>query len=374
MAAQQAWVYVDDRRTHIVRAAIVNGPPLEFVIKESAFGASREDEAYTVPHRMMDRWESKLLQMRLETRLTLLGNYYRSENGGPWSPVRAAGPTAGRLDLAPIALHEDGHVDFHHYGKPSEHRAVTLVGVPQETPEGTRYVLARLDFAFPDVEGGHLQLIHGRLPPAVYRSAVAALHLELLELGIEKAKPREGHVSADPRWWAALQAVLDAVLERLVEGRVGKGEPPGSPRRRDHAAVAQAMGALKDAKGAFGAGAKFDTEYELDPASQGVEGRKPEVLLDEVQATLLGVLNDPRLLRLHERMLPGGETPRLIGEGELAIKAAMKKKREAARPDEQHLVSILEASLLVRSALSRKGGKVDLEVVERLKHAPAWLS
>ncbi|MFA5860461.1 MAG: hypothetical protein WDA16_02075 [Candidatus Thermoplasmatota archaeon] len=375
-----AWAYVDERRTHDVRAGVKKGPPLAFVVRERAFDSDDPAEAWEASHVLSEPWEWRAHQTALEMRLSLLGRYYRMTAGQQgWFPVGA--PPQGRsLDLSPICLEDDSPLgkqsrfEFHHYAQPGERHAVTLTGVPQGED---RMALTRLDYEFPDVAGGNLRVLHAKLPIAVYRSMLAAQHIELGELGIRKVSRDEGSMAGDPRWWAAMQACLDALLGRLSEGKTGKpGEPPTS---RD-ASVAATINRIelctmqKRLRGAAVRARRFETEDEIGQEHAcPVEGRRIEVLLDDVSPDVLATLREPRLRSLVHRFLPAGDDERLIRENERAIRDYMKRKRAATRPDVQHLLSIVEASLLVRHALSRRGARLDQETIDTLKHAPAYL-
>lgn len=381
MPEPAAWFYVDDARTHAIRVRLEREPSLRLVIRESALGRDDpEVEAYVETHLLSQRWETRLHLVALERRLASLGRYRRMTAGkSAWErvarpPIAGGESATGDLlaDLKPLYVRDSG-VRFYHYENPGSPHAVTLVGVPRSTPRGERLVLARLDFSFPDVEGGHLQLVHAQLPPSVYQSALASLHLELAEQGFHVAKrPRSG-VASDARWWAALQAVLDSVLERLLAGRVGKGDVSGRSGESAEAKAARAaIAGVVAAGGLFGGERQYDVEDpDLGPAS-AVHAKRGEKDFDHLDATILHLVHDPKLQALHDRYLPG-ETPRLLEEGELAIIDAIHDLKERTPPAEWHLVSILQASLLVRYAIGKRGRKLDVEALELLKHAPAWL-
>lgn len=371
MGPPSAWAYVDDRRTHEVRVTLEAGKKLELVIREMAFGGAPPEEVYTERHAIGEAWEQKLRVLALETRLAGMGNYYKSGPAG-WTPVRLA--QAGRaIQLAPLAL--DGGsdtIEFHHFtGETSQ--SVSLVGVHQETDKGRRTLLVRLDYKFPDTQGGNLHVIHSRLTPLLYRSALASLHLELAEKRYQKSAP-DARAIADPRSWALMRAALDAILARLVEEAAAHIDhlTDGLGRPLDARQLVVVQKAVKAAKGAASAERSYALDFEVDPAAAAVDGKKPEVTIEALSPDVFGALQEPRLLGLHARFMPGDAEAQLFARGERAIGLAMRDLRGSVRPDEQHLVSLLEASLLLRYAL-KKRIPVDPDVIKRVKHSRAYL-
>jgi hypothetical protein len=175
----------------------------------------------------------------------------------------------------------------------------------------------------------------------------------------------------DARWWAALQAVLDAVLERLMEGRVGKGAPADAKAKKD---IAAARAAVYAASGIFGSGERqFQVDDEDTGPASAVHAKRGDKDFDHLDATLVNLLRDPKLLALHDRYLSKAATAHLLDAGELAILEEVKALKERTPPAEWHLLSLLQASLLVRYATAKRGRKLDVDALELLKHAPAWL-
>lgn len=371
MPESVAWSYVDDRRTHRVDTAVVRGRTLEYVIEERAVGNPDPDEVYVERHALVDAWEARMHQLALEARLALLGRYHRSA-GVSWAPLRA--PVGRSVDLTPLDLEgEGGVIEFHHFQAREGRHAVTLIGVHEELPRGRRALLARLDYGYPDVDGGNLQLLHPRLPPVVYRSALASQHVELRDLGFSKLAPDSG-AGMDARSWAALRAVLDTILTRLIEGRLGATEEGRDQLgRHDSLTALEAIALARKTRNAASVITRtFAVDDELGPGNAPVEGRKPTVLMEDLGEDVVKAMNQPGLLALHGRFLPPGEDRRLIEEGELAILRAMRTKRDEVPPHERHLVSLLEASLLLRRALIKRT-RVDSEVINRVRHAGAYL-
>lgn len=368
MSAGPAYRYVDERRTHEVRSWFERGAMLDFVVEERAFGSESKEEAYRERRAVREPWEAKLHQMALEARLALLGKYHRGDAHG-WAPVRPAQASAP-IDLAALAL--DGSpdaIEFHHFEAPHG-RAITLAGVREETARGPRWALARLAYAFPDVDRGDLRLVHPKLPTPVYRSVVAAQHVELRDLGHRKL-PAQARNLLEPRAWRTLRGALDDTLSLLVERGVATLRNDRGVAM-DTKAVAAMQEALRASADAASRTRAYDVEDELDPAASVVAGKRPSVMMDQTDADVMAALRAPALLALHARLLRAGEEARLMDAGERAIALAMRALRERTRADEQHLVSILEASLLLRHALAKRV-PVDPNVVTRVKHAAALL-
>lgn len=372
MTEPLAWTYVDEARTHRVETGLRRGRTLEYVIRETAIGCDDPEEAYEEVHALLEQWESRAHQLALETRLHLLGRYHRSAGAG-WHPLRA--PIAHVLDLEPLEVSDgSGSIEFHHYRAREGEHAVTLVAVHEELSRGTRTFLARLDYDYPQVDGGNLQVLHPRLPPPLFRSALASQHLELRELGFQKHS-RGASAMMEPRAWTALRAVLETILVRLVEGRLEREGEAKAPTRGEpdplRALEARVL-ARRAQNAASAAGPSYALEDEIGPGNAPVAGRAPALLMEELPTDIVKALEEPRLVALHARYLGPGEEARLMEEGELAILRAMRAKRDAVEPHDRHLVSLLEASLLLRRAL-RKRTPVDRDVITRVRHARAYL-
>lgn len=371
MSAGSSWTYVDDRRTHEIHVSLEPRRTLDLVVREQVFGGTgRAAEEYVERHVLTEPWEQKLHTLALETRLALLGNYHRSGPRG-WTPVRLAQPR-DRLDLAPLEL-EGGSdaVEFHHFTSEGQ-AAVSLLGVRQETREGPRSLLVRIDYTFPHVEGGNLRIVHAKLPPPLYRSALASQHLELAAKRYRKA-PRDTKRLGEPKQWAAMRSALDNILARLVEApESGVGLRDGAGRPLDIRAITLVAQAAKAAQGAASGARSYAIDFEMDPAPAPTEAKRPDVLIEEIPQDIAQALSEPRLVALHGRFVAPRVEEDLLRRGDRAIRLAMRTLRGQVRPDEQHLVSLLEASLLLRYSFAHRV-PVDPEVLKRVQHARAYL-
>jgi len=315
---------VDDRRTHEVHAGVRGGA--EFVVKESAYANDDPEEVAEEAHRVQEAWEGQYFLLDLEKRLALLGRYWRldlHQRQAGWTPVRPADPFAA-LDLRPVAgAPFAGRVAFHHYAHEGADDVLVLA-VAQTTPRGARQMLATLAFPFPDVDAGDLRLLHARLPDAPARSVLAREHLALRSGGHAKlattraVAEAHGHAAA-----AVVEGAYAAALRRLAEGRWGR------PRGR-------------------------------------------AVPVDEAYTDYATALADPRLMALHARFLAPGEEERLLAAGEAAIRRFVQRKRHGTEERDQHLLSLLEASLLARDGL-RASAHVDPEVAALVRRFAYYL-
>lgn len=316
---------MDERRAHEVHAGVRNGH--EFVVKESAYANDDADEVAESAQRITEPWEGQYFLMDLEKRLSLLGRYWRldvaAQHSG-WTPVKPTDAFA-RLDLEAMrGAPYEGRVAFHHYHQPGAHDAL-LLSVAHATARGPRHLLAKLSFEFPDAEGGDLRLLHARLPAAVARSVLAREHLSLAAGG--HAKLRDGrdvlrvHGRDAPRL-AAL--AYDAALRRVAAGGFGKAQ------------------------------------------------RGREVPVDELYTDYAAALADPRLLALHARFLQPGEEERLLEAGEATIRRFIQRKRQETEERDQHLLTLLQASLLARDGL-RATAAVDPEVAALVRRFAYYL-
>lgn len=403
------WIYVDAQRTHELHVGLRRGPTLQFLVRERAAGM---EEAWETLVPLAEPWESRVHHAQLEERLTLLGTYYRHSVGTPgsWSPVRR--PSIDRaLDLAPLSYEGiRGDAQFHYYGSRRDETGVLLIVVPDPKRAG-RSLLARLDFTFPGASTGRLALVHASLPSVLLRSALAAAHVEVRARGLEKLAGVDRAVGANRAWAQQLDQVLGTALARIASGAWGGQLPtlraaaleaarstlsappptrtvvaprpispvspvPASPRVATRTAAptrSRSEGGWSMPERLLSDDNPYVIEYE-EPEPPDRSPTTPVAKIEENTLDFRGALTHPRILALHERFLVPGEDVALFAQGELALRAAMKAKRAAARREEQHLLSILEASLLIRYAL-RPGGdrNVDPHAADLLKRALVYL-
>lgn len=308
-------MYVDSGHTHEVRAGVRPGPTPEFVVRESTFQSDRADEMVEEVTRIEAPWEAQLYHWQLECRLSTLGKYWRLDSmENAWRSLVAP---QGRPDLDTrevIANPYGGRVILYHFHDAVEKREKLLVAIPNAGPQGKRYLLAIATFEMLAAADAHLELLHAHLPEAPTRSVVVREHMAL----------------RDPRW------------KKLVSGSdFDRTHGPGWPREAG-AAYAEILRRISE--GSFGS-----------PYKPRADAYDP-VYTDFVRA-----LTDPRLLALQARFLTPEEQEKALAAGEHAIRRLITAKRASANPDEQHKLTMVEASLLARDQL-RPGERVDPEV------------
>lgn len=318
--------YLDEARTHQVLAHVLpDGPGFRFVTREAPYAAPGAAPVAWVESvaRFRDAWEAKFHVADLEGRLASIGRYWRQEQGRPgWTPVHR-NPATPRVDLRCLDL--GGPVpgaSFHPFHHAGEGRDRLLVALPRKGAGAGSWALAALEFAYPRVEEGRLGLVHAALPAPVLRSVLAREHIAARQGGFEKlTQPAEFALAYGPTWRERLLRTFEAVVTRIATWRPPEAED----------APAQA------------------------PSPEGVAD------LDYASA-----LAHPRLLDLHRRFLKPGEEQALMRAGVPAIRRAVAAKRRAAAHSDQHRLSALEASLLVRHAVASKT-PVDPEAARLLR-------
>lgn len=400
-AAPARWVYVDSARSHEIHAGLRQGSSLEFFVREIAHGLDDPEAAYESAFPVDGAWEARFHQLALEERLSLLGTYYRHTHGSKgWGAV-ARSPPGKTLDLAPLdADVQRGAVELHYYGTRADARSVLLVSILRDTPKGRRHRLARLEFDFPEVEKGDCLLLHPGLPQPVYRSLLAHHHLDLTARGMQKLVVVNRHLPSNARWFERLETCLTGALARIEAGRFGKGQlrprplprleggprralggapsrlaPPPGPAAGGSGGGSGGSGTDPDAiASAFSGAPGYEIEDPFPAAPVPSPSGPPQPTIEEVQTDLMTALTNPRLLALHGRFLTTQEQAECQRGGELAIRQVIKGKRVHCDPAQQHLLSLVEASLLTRHALSSHGRiRADPMMVDLLRRSLIYL-
>lgn len=324
------WLYVDEGRRHEVYAGMRPGPPAAFVVKEMGYRNEDPGETYEHARPMREEWEAQLNHWELEARLAIAGTYWRYDLQSPgWMRLRP-NPGVMQPDLRPAQVpvfHQ--RAAFHHFHQPALKRDLVVACIPQDLPQGRRWVLARCDLGFPDAADGQLELLHPRLPEGPVRSLLVREHLDARNRSYRKlVMPIDFRLVHGERWQQELDACYRAILTRLAEGRLGSGAA-AAPRERP-----------------------ADSSY-TDYARW---------------------LADPKVAALHARYLEPGEEEALLRGGGPAIRRAVRRKRERVPADEQHLLTVLEASLLARDGLrAGQRARVDPEVAALVRRFAFYL-
>lgn len=324
--------YVDEARTHRIQARVVRGSDggFTFLVLESPCAAFQGEDVLRTEIPIRDAWEARFHQADLEGRLAQMGRYWRydRERKG-WLALRPH-PGVPRIDLRAVDWPEaGGGVAFHHFhhGGGKEHEKL-LVAVPRAFPSvGQRFLLADIEFDFPRAKAGELHILHQRLPPAPLKSLLTREHVEMARRGFEKLiDPREFAFLYGPEWKQMMREAFHEAMERIHEGREGPGVVKGPAERDDDGLV---------------------SDYQR-------------------------ILVDPRLAAVHRKYLTKDEEEELLATNEVALKRWIASRRRSTRHEEQHLISLLEASLLARLGL-RHGSHVDPQVAKQLRRLAFYL-
>lgn len=322
--------YVDEARTHHVHARLVEDLDtgrLQFLVMESSYeGFSNEDLLFTrVP--LHDAWEARFHQADLEGRLAQIGKYWRHDratNAG-WLALRR-NPGVPRVDLRPVPWDErERGLGFHHFHRPGEQERL-LVTVPRPLPVGMRFTVAHLEFNFPEARTGELRLLHDHLPIAPLRSLLTREHVELSRRGYDKLiDPREFSMKYGPDWRKMMHDAFAVVVERVADNQLGKAAAPEE--------------LVRDA----GLASDFQR-----------------------------LLADPRLAAIHRKFLAAKDEEILLGTNEVMVRRWVGSKRSRTRHEEQHLLSLVEASLLARMAIHH-GSALDDSIARQLRRLAFYL-
>jgi hypothetical protein len=317
--ARLDWTYLDEERTHEVQLAL-SGTTLTVI--ESGFREADPAAQLRVEHTGLDEWDARSHKAELEARLGMLGQYWRNEGAG-WRPLPRR-PAIVDLRALDLPLGDGGrHAGVHHFHHPAKSGRM-LLSLPPSGALATRALLA--EFELDALAPTTARLLHPALTTGPLRSLLAAEHLRAHEAGYGKLRSEhEFALVFGPDWRSRLLACIAEGASHLKVGQVW----------RKHA---DRVASTKDD------------------------------LLSRAEALLM----DPRLRALHERYLAADEQERLMREGDLAIVHAVQVKRRSAPHDEQHLLSVLEASLLLRERL-RTRAKLDPELVDRAQRLAFYL-
>jgi hypothetical protein len=307
---------VDQARTHEVRFAVDAGV---LTVVESAVGESDPAASLVTRQRVVDEWEATSHRAELEARLGMLGAYWRSDGSG-WRnvPRRSA-----IVDLRPVdvELQPERHAAVHAFHHPAKADRM-LLALPAAS---SRAMLAELELRA--LAPTAARLLHSGLPAGPMRSLLAHEHLRAHDAGYGKLRTAtELAFVYGPDWRTRFTAAIRVGLDRI------RAEPAW---REDAEAAKSAH----------------------DPT---LEARAHALLLD------------PRLAIVSARFLGPGEEEDLLRAGSSFIERAIAGKRRGARSAEQHLLSVLEASLLLRERL-RRHASLETELVERVHRLSYYL-
>jgi hypothetical protein len=314
------WRYLERQHTHEVLAEWRAREGVLHV-RETMPGApdARLDE--TLP--IHAPWEARVALWQLAARLHALGAYWEQRStDGAWralaKPAGAPTPdmranTVIDARLAPLLHH------FH-----DERGGGDTLVAAIKAARAERFVVVRAQLDVPSLDVGDIDVLHPMLPHAMSRSLVLKEQMHLAAAGLGKLTTHSDYARAfGDGGETRAQRLIDEVVTRVRDGRLER------ELRR------------------------FDESQEY--------------------ADFLIAINDPRLRALHKRFLTASEENELLTQGPHAIAKAISAKRMQVDHTAQHLLTLLEASLLAREKMrSGKLEKGDAEV-RALAHLTYYL-
>ena len=303
------WRYVERGRSHEVRVDWCERASRLRVVE---FAPAAPD-ARIVQESQARPWEARVALWVLEARLAHLGEYWRQRSDAKgWSPVlRPAGaPSADARENE--VVRPAGAAFVHHYH--DERAGVGDLLAALRAEQASRFLVVRAALDVTNLDAGRVHVLHRDLPAPLARSAIASEQLALTQVGLGKLVTRDDYRRAFGDGGDRRAArLVDEVVRRVRTGHMGGA-----------ALIPEAA----DEYGEF-----------------------------------LAALQDPRLLALHRRFLRGDEEDEILSRGAVEIRKAVRAKRGEVDHREQHLLTILEASLLAREkmrsgSLERSGPEV----------------
>lgn len=305
--AKATWRYVERGRAHDVRVEYAMPSATMRIVELAREGRI---EQHLQVHRP---WEARVALWLLEARLAQLGEYWRTRTGLPgWTrvlrPVGAPIPDARENE----AIRPSSAPLFHHYHDERGGGDRLLAALRDEG--APRYTIVRALLDVENLNLGRIDVLHKAMPDVLSRSAILREQIALTQTGLGKL------------------ASLDDYERAFGFG----GE------KRAARLVEEVVSRVRDG--------------DLDRPMAYAED-------SDVYAEFLLRIHDPRLLALHRRFLGAGEEDALLEAGPVIIRKAIQHKRLEVDHREQHLLTILEASLLAREKMrGRKLTRHDPEV------------
>lgn len=236
-AVPRHWVYLDDHRTHEVHAQYSAAGPQGLLVT-TEFPTGSRDPSEMVQAQTPVRGEAELLTLlgELEGRLAVSGRYFRAEAGElQWTPVAVQPPTLDlRAHEAAIPGMEEtgGRMRFHHFhgDRTAKLRDRLVISMPRPGMQG-RHVLAELEFDFPRVDAGEINVLHARLAQPLLTSAIAKEHVEAPRRGFRKLfEARDYQRAYGEGWFEKTKAMLSGAAVRILGGDAPAPEvPPPAP-------------------------------------------------------------------------------------------------------------------------------------------------
>lgn len=300
MPSLAAWRYLERGRGHEVRVEYAARDAAMRVVEHAAGGRVEQRLHVAQP------WEARVALWLLEGRLALMGEYWRERPGAPgWARVRRPVGAPRPDPRANEVVHPATAPQFHHYHDARGGGDRLLAALREADGARCTVVRALLDVA--NLHVGRIEVLHVTLPDVLARSVVLREEMSLAQSGLGKLATRDDYARAfGPGSEGRASRLVEEVVARVRDGDLDRA--PAPPEESD------------------------------------------------VYAEFLVRLHDARLLALHRRFLQAGEEDELLAAGPVAIRKAVQHKRGEVDHREQHLLTILEASLLAREKMA--GGRL----------------
>jgi hypothetical protein len=311
MAGPLRRTYVDEARTHEARFLYAN----ELVtIVELGLPDRDPEAALQSQYHASDEWDARAFKVELEARLGMMGAYWATDGNG-WRPVSRR-PQIVDLRSLDVPTTDGRRAGIHLFHHPASLDRM-LLAVPGERGRAS---IAEVDLR--RLEPISARVLHEGLALGPLRSLLARENLRAHDAGYAKLlSAHDLSLVYGPDWQARLSRAASANVRALPT------EPPRIATQEDGEALV---------------------------------------------AAAQKVLGDPRLVRIHMQFLEPREEDEILAEGEYGINKAIQAKRRNAPFHDQHLLSVLEASLLLRQRLLARA-KLDPALVHRVERLAYYL-
>lgn len=295
---QLAWTrYLEAARTHEVLA---EWRASEGTLRLLETSPEAPDARWEETLLVAQPWEARVALWQIECRLSALGAYWQQGSSDlTWLPLA---PPAGAPapDLRRNFVVDPSHAPLVHHYHDVHGGGDTLVAALRA--QGQRYAVVSAQVDVPSLDIGRIDLRHAHLPGPMMRSLVMREQLALTQAGLPKLVSRDDYARAFGSGGEHRAArLIDEVLRRVRENQLDRPAPR-----------------LEDA---------------------------------DIYAEFLMTVSDPRLVALHKRFLKPEEEDAILAGGPPAIRKAIAHLRAGVDHRAQHLLTIIEASLLARERM-----------------------
>ena len=319
------WVYTNDARTHEVHAQSAIPGNRAGILRTTEFpvGSNDPTEVVLAEMRVEDELQLRMLLRELEERLAFTGTYYRADAANmKWANLPQPERTAPDLRAHQVPLPGAGKgaaMQLHHFHKQDAGQDRMLLSMPSPGAPG-RHVLAQVEFDWPDMAGGDLNILHHKLTATTLKSSVVREHIEA---------PRKG-------------------FAKLIEARDYQRTFGDSWRERTKQMLSRAANVF------------FGTDAPSTPPEPLPAGAPEDLQL------MRESLSSPRVMALKARFVSSIDEAHLVAGGEHAIRRHILGLRMRNDHRSHYDLAIVEAALLLQYAdpaqmwdlVTEAGGKV----------------